>query len=590
MPVRPAQEVPDLELIVQEQRGSGGQGFDLRLKARDPELDLNYRPCGAITLRTEPGEFFRQQLGEIWKGRPRKPGEWACFTELLKVKGAYLSETVLPSELRDRLSALRGKVRSLLIQSDDPWIPWEILCVPETPGGEAADGPFLCEAFALTRWLSGIRQTLPLPIQRIAVVVPRDSDLPQAEGEYEDLLALAESGARRVDRVPARLSDLQQAFWRGEHDGWHFTGHGSHREGSPDLSSLWLENDEELTPVHLSGKAKNLGLKRPLVFLNACSSGKSGQSLTDIGGWAPHFLRAGAGGCIGALWPIDDGPARAFAQAFYHFFIMGAPIAEAVYSARQAIRSEGNPTWLAYTVFAHPLAVCAPPTKRELPAEPTGIGIAVPPLAIAATLPRWPQAWAAAGVVLLLLILAAGYLTLADPEASPERVAEPPKKPASQPVSAAEPKPEQKPPASPATPPPAVARSATVPMENLSGGTVQGISFRISAGSGFPKSVLSRALKDAAAPLAGMGISGWTLHLEADPPRISPQNQDGLSMETCRLTAYCQARRPGTSLDLGPVHAHNSQFDSEIACEGAAETLAKEAIHQFVSSLKKGAT
>jgi hypothetical protein len=594
MPVRSAQEVPDLELLVQEKPGSGKRAFDLLLKARDPELDLNYRSCGVITLWTEPGEFFRQQLGEIWKGKPRKASEWASFAALLRNKGAYLSETVLPRELRDRLSALRGTVRSLLIQSDDPWIPWEILCVPETPGGEAADGPFLCEAFALTRWLSGVRQTLSLPVQRIAVVVPRDSDLPQAEGEYEDLLALAREETRRVERIPARLSDLQKAFHQGEHDGWHFTGHGTHRESDPDLSSLWLEEDEELTPVHLSGKARKLGLKRPLVFLNACSSGKSGLSLAGAGGWAPHFLKAGAGCCIGTLWPIDDGPARAFARAFYRSFIAGAPIAEAVWSARREIRSEGNPTWLAYTAFAHPLAICAPPIEREPPAEPPSSWTAAPPPEPDAP-PRWRNAGIAAGIVLLLLIFAAGWLTLANPGASPEHLTEPlktepPKKPAIQPVPAAESKTEQKPAASPAVPPRTKARSTAVSTEGLSGGTAQGISFRISAGSGFPKYALTQALKNAAEPLAGMGISGWTLSLEAGPPRLSSVDMEGVPGQSCELTAYGHARRPGTSLDLGPVHAKSAQFDSTEACEHAAKSLAEAAVYQLVFSIRKKAT
>jgi formylglycine-generating enzyme required for sulfatase activity len=354
-------EVPDLELLVEEQPGSDGRSFDLRLKARDPDLDLNYRPVGSIRLRAEPGEFFRRQIAEIWKGRPQTAKEWASLADLLKVKGAFFADTILPPELKRRLSDLRGKARSLLIQSDDPWIPWEILCLPENPGGDDTDGPFLCEAFAMTRWLRAIRLTLFLPLTRLAVVIPRNSGLPQAEGEYEDLLALAAGEARRVERIPARLSELRQELRRGEHDGWHFTGHGIHRESAPDLSAIWLEDGDELTPVHLSGGARRMGGKRPLVFLNACSTGKSGMSLTEVGGWAPHFLRAGAGACIGTLWPIDDRPARAFARAFYSSFIAGATISESVLAARQAVRSEDNPTWLAYTVFAHPLALCALP-------------------------------------------------------------------------------------------------------------------------------------------------------------------------------------------------------------------------------------
>lgn len=566
-----AQDVPDLELLVQERHGSGGWTFDLRLKARDPDLDLNYLGTGSITLRVEPGEFFRRQIGEIWKGRPRTAEEWAGFANLLRVKGAYLSETILPAELRRRLAELRGRVRSLLIQSDDPWIPWEILCVPETPGGEAADGPFLCEAFALTRWLGGTGQTRWLPLQRLAVVVPRDSGLPQAEGEYEDLLALARDGARRIERIPARVGDLHAALCKGEHDGWHFSGHGLHRESAPDLSGLWLEDGGELTPDYLSGAARNLGSRRPLVFLNACSSGKTGASLTGIGGWPPHFLRAGAGSCIGTLWPIDDEPARAFSKAFYGAFLAGAPMAEAVFAARQAIRSDGNPTWLAYTVFAHPLAVCAPPPARGEMQDRQAISIVLPPPAPAAGPLQERRAQAAAGLVLLLLVLAtSGYLIrnrMQEPDGASA---------ADEPVSA--PSQVEEPAQSP---PPAATPSVDVSPENR---PVQGASHDIDAGAGFPKAIFEQALKSA---MQRGGISGWVLDLAAEAPRITTVDQDGVSQESCRLTAHGRARGQGRSLDLGPVHAVNSQFDSTLACEEAAKKLAEEAIHQLVSTLRR---
>ena len=366
---------PDLELLVEERAGTDGRVFDLRLSARNPELGLNHRSMGSVNLRAEPSAFFRQYLGEIWKGKPQTAAAWRTFMETIQAKAAFLSEAILPQDLRQLLASLRGEARSLLVQSDDPWIPWEILCLPEDPKSEAADGPFLCEAFAMTRWLRGFPQTLSLPLHRIAVIAPRDSELPQAEGECEDLLRLADGTTRQAARIPAKLADLLESFSQGKYDGWHFTGHGFHRDSAPDLDGIWLEEQEELNPIHLSGKSKKMGLPRPLVFLNACSSGQSGMSLTGIGGWAPHFLKAGAGACIGTLWPIDDQPARDFARAFYASFTTGIPMAEAVFVARQAIRSEGNPTWLAYTAFAHPLAVCGLSTpEARLIAMPSPAG------------------------------------------------------------------------------------------------------------------------------------------------------------------------------------------------------------------------
>jgi hypothetical protein len=360
-PTRPLQWVPreiasspsrkraappaELILYVLERPGGRRRLFDLRLTARDPELNLQERSFGIIEMSTDPAELFRQQLkGDL-------------TLEVLRSRGAFFAEQLLPADLRKKLASLRGRIQTLQIVSDDPWIPWEILRIEESPESEVVDGPFLCEAFALTRWMPPIRQTSYLPLERIAAIVPRNSDLNHAEQEWQDLQALAGEG-RQVERIRARLREIGEALHQGVYDGWHFTGHGFFRGHAPDLSSIWLEEKEELTPVHLSGEARRMGVKHPLVFLNACETGQSGLSLTDAGGWAPHFLRAGAGAFLGTLWPIRDSRSRDFARAFYSSFIGGLPLAEAVQAARRAIRWEDDPTWLAYTVFGHPLAVC----------------------------------------------------------------------------------------------------------------------------------------------------------------------------------------------------------------------------------------
>ena len=91
------------------------------------------------------------------------------------------------------------------------------------------------------------------------------------------------------------------------------------------------------------------------------------MSLTDIGGWARQFLHAGAAAFIGAYWSIYDQPAYDFAQELYSRLLSGIPIGRAVQQARTAIKPAGDPTWLAYTVFADPLA-----TVREGAPSPQG--------------------------------------------------------------------------------------------------------------------------------------------------------------------------------------------------------------------------
>ena len=80
------------------------------------------------------------------------------------------------------------------------------------------------------------------------------------------------------------------------------------------------------------------------------------MSLTNVGGWAAQFLQAGAAAFIGTYWSVYDRPAHEFAQALYGRLLGGMPLGLAAREARGAIRSLGDPTWLAYTVFGNPLA------------------------------------------------------------------------------------------------------------------------------------------------------------------------------------------------------------------------------------------
>jgi CHAT domain-containing protein len=174
------------------------------------------------------------------------------------------------------------------------------------------------------------------------------------------VLSLA-STERKVESIPATFLDVQAALASGTYDAWHFSGHGAFRnEPIPERSAMILQGGDKLTPEDLSGRVANLGKPHPLVFLNACQIGQSGMSLTGMGGWASRFLRAGAGGFLGAYWSIYDQPALNFAKAFYTRLFAGDPIGKAARDARLDVRGSGDPTWLAYTVFADPLATATP--------------------------------------------------------------------------------------------------------------------------------------------------------------------------------------------------------------------------------------
>ncbi|UCE26581.1 MAG: CHAT domain-containing protein, partial [Candidatus Coatesbacteria bacterium] len=353
---------PDFRLHIIEDR-NGTVEYKLYLHAADPKLGLTFTPFGSLELRTDPPQYFREFFQDIEDLELNSRKQRAAAEQHLAAKGSLLFDRLLPPNVQDLLWKHRDSVRTVVVESEEPWIPWELCKLQGKENGKVVEGPFMCEAFAMTRWISreGHQRefTQELNLKKMAVVTPGDSGLEMASNERDYVLSLA-NGGRTVEPIPANSLNVIDALAKGEYDGWHFTGHGGFDSPDPNRSAILLEGGEELTPENLSGAVKNLGLAKPLVFLNACQVGRSAMSLTGIGGWAEQFLDAGAAAFIGAYWSVYDQPAHDFCEAFYRRLLAGTPIGQAVQEARAEIKPLGDPTWLAYTVFANPWATVQP--------------------------------------------------------------------------------------------------------------------------------------------------------------------------------------------------------------------------------------
>lgn len=352
---------PDLTLIVTQTRVDGQKALNFVAKAREPEFDLHYTSFNSEPFRVGEQDYFQQFFLDLARMPEDNP------EERLADRGALLCTELIPLELQRRLWALIGRVRTIQVLSDEVWIPWEILRLQD-PDDLSAPGRFLVEAFSVTRGLLKSPVVLDLPMRRVGLVVPRDSGLPKASMEGERIKAFAGAAHKVVD-VPASYREVKDALAQGTFEGWHFAGHGVAREGSPQRWCIVLERKQEVHPADLFGAARQLGLARPLVFLNACHSGRGSVSLTGMAGLAGAFLKAGAGAFLGAHWALDDDQACCFSEVFYQHLFAGEEIGEAVSEARARLRAEfpGSNDWLAYTVFAHPLARCRAIRKRTPP-------------------------------------------------------------------------------------------------------------------------------------------------------------------------------------------------------------------------------
>jgi hypothetical protein len=383
---------PDVILKVFEHRHAPGPGrlhfvlFSSRTDLQDlPVLDGD---LGTQDLRTDLTGWVEDALGALAALAAREDATPQEVERGLGDVGHKLFGELLPEKLRGLCWTLRKRgVRSLLVLSDEPHVPWELVKPyrADEDGALVEEDGFWGETFALTHWLRGRPPARRLGLGRVLAVAalgralrdlavtaqggqdvrPGCIDNPAGPGVADEELGLLRSlpaGGAFV-QLPAQARRLREAFEQGEFDLLHLACHGTFGGGdTADRSAVVLE-DGPFRAADLSPRmAGPLRKSAPLIFFNACHSGRVGFALTGLGSWGARLVQMGCGGFVGALWPVTDRAAVAFARAFYEGLTRGLPIGEAVRAARAAVRERypGDPTWLAYRCFADPLAQVKP--------------------------------------------------------------------------------------------------------------------------------------------------------------------------------------------------------------------------------------
>jgi hypothetical protein len=335
--------------------------------------EYNFRPVGQVTLENDPLKVMQRffDILNTWAQRSvatRNPAETERAKRQLEEMGQELYEqlfrdTPFKTEIYPAIrETYKGK--GLLIKSNDLWFPWEMLRPYHDVGGVPVydDAP-LCERFQVSRWFEGRAAPDQVLMQQGVWIVPPDNlKAAQEESDYfSELNRLNWQIA--LDGPLGTTFDVKDKFSAGETQFFHFACHGNFSADNPDDSRLKLA-DDNLTPASLAGR-RGGGLRRaaPLVFLNACHSGRVGAGLTYLGGWAEAFYTAGVSAFIGSLWEINDALAAQFARAFYdrlwglgEFAGKAQPLGQAFFEARGVIRDAdpANPTWLAYVLYGDP--------------------------------------------------------------------------------------------------------------------------------------------------------------------------------------------------------------------------------------------
>ena len=360
---------PDLELYIRVGTGAADphapRVLYFRLHTTDEAIGYHHAEMGSVTLAGSPQDKLQAVYSEVTTlaptpRRPLTPEEVESRRRRLASLGRQLWDDLFPDELKRAYWQFKDRVQSLLITSEEPWIPWEMV-KPYTFDQEnnRVEEPHLCERFALARWLAPSCPAEQLGVNRVRPVAPTVTDLQALQDEITFIEQLGQLRIGVVSDPPyndrIRVIDLFEA---GSFSVLHVVTHANFDSTAPDNSPITL-TDGKLRPSDISVRFGGRR-PRPLVFINSCHTARGEYGLTGLGGWADRLVReARVAAFIGASWEVNDRLGFRFAEAFYRGLLRdGNSIGESFRLARENIRDldPANSTWLAYVLYADPEA------------------------------------------------------------------------------------------------------------------------------------------------------------------------------------------------------------------------------------------
>lgn len=367
---------PDLEICIELDRHNDRILY-FELHSIKEKIDYNHAKFGQIILKDSPFEKMKAVYAELSAFAAIQPRKFISQDPIsdrsidrdsqqeaeqrIASVGNQLWDALIPDEFKQEYWKFKAKgVRSILITSDEPWVPWEMIKPYRFDRNIEVQDPFWCEQFAISRWLSGGGTADELPLKLVIPVAPNIVNLPAVATEIKFLeqLNMLNPDIQIVPQIDRSL-DLQ-AYLKKQPDFslLHFACHGGFNNILPDDSAIQLSGNDYLRPsdIHIYFAPP---AARPIVFINACDGGRQGYSFTELGGWAQCLVKARVGAFVGAMWEVNDTLALEFAKNFYQALLQdNKTIGEAFQQARAVIHRQApdNSTWLAYTLYADPEA------------------------------------------------------------------------------------------------------------------------------------------------------------------------------------------------------------------------------------------
>jgi hypothetical protein len=279
--------------------------------------------------------------------------------------GLELGQALLSEEFASELWKHRKDIGSIELRSFDPYIPWELVKLwnPDSQAG-TSDDKFLGE-YGLVRHFAGDFAPTKLGKRSWNFVIGDYKNQPGFDPVGEELDFFARDLLDDLETPPVSVRAQKQAiktmFKSGDADVIHLACHGE-----ADLTDIASANlivgvrpkVGGFTPVKLSTNDVRSSLKlsgrQPIVFLNACQTGRLGITAGQTSGWPKVLWEGGAGAVVGTHWKVRSKAARSFAIAFYESLLAGETLGEAAGKGRAAARANGDVSWMAYVVYGDP--------------------------------------------------------------------------------------------------------------------------------------------------------------------------------------------------------------------------------------------
>jgi len=147
-------EDPDLLIRIHESRGADGKPR-YRFSLTSHKLGLFDWDAGEVGLPQHPEAWVDEQMKALTQmARSLSPAS----DRVLASFGEDLYEKLCPPALQEfywsRLQE-RVDIQTVLLVSNEPWVPWEMLKPWRRVGNDIVEAPHWCERFVMGRWLNG---------------------------------------------------------------------------------------------------------------------------------------------------------------------------------------------------------------------------------------------------------------------------------------------------------------------------------------------------------------------------------------------------------------------------------------------------